>query len=89
MIANSETLNETASRGDAIYEADVQPTLTADNDGKVVAIDVNSRAFVIGERVLEACDRLRETHPDAEIWMVRVGSRYLSKFGGRQRRQAS
>ena len=32
---------------------------------------------------LAACDRLNARIPDAQIWLVRVGSRYLHRFGGR------
>ena len=35
-----------------------------------------------------ACDRLEARHPDAQIWVVRVGSDHVRRFGGRSRRRA-
>ncbi len=77
---------EFASRGDAIYEKDVRPKLKTDDDGKFAAIDVESGDYAVDEDELAACDKLRHRVPEAQIWMVRVGSRYVHRFGGRERR---
>lgn len=74
---------ELAHRGQTLYENDVAPELTASDDGKFAAIDIESGAYEIDRDKLAACDRLRARLPDAQIWMVRVGSRYVSRFGGR------
>lgn len=76
-----------ARRGDAIYENDVRPGLTPDDEGKFVAIDIESGMYEVDEEELEAGDRLRGRVPTAQIWIVRVGSRYVHRFGGRDRRQ--
>jgi hypothetical protein len=73
---------EFAKRGDAIYEKDVRPQLKADDEGKFVAIDIESGAHEIHEDEMEAGDRLLARIPQAQIWMVRVGSRYVHRFGG-------
>lgn len=78
---------EFAQRGDAIYENDVRPRLKTDDDGKFVAIDIESGMYETHEDELEAGDRLRVRVPEAQIWIVRVGSRYVHRFGGRERRQ--
>jgi hypothetical protein len=80
---------EFARRGDAIYESDVRPQLKADDEGKFAAIDIESGTYEIGEDELAAGDRLRARVPRAQIWMVRVGSRYVHRFGGRERRGTS
>jgi hypothetical protein len=79
---------EFARRGDAIYDKEVRPQLKPDDEGKFVAIDIESGAFEINEDEMEAGDRLLARVPEAQIWMVRVGSRYVHRFGGRERRQA-
>jgi hypothetical protein len=76
---------EFAKRGDAVYENDVRPHLSADDEGKFAAIDIESGFYEINENELEACDRLRARVPDAQIWMVRIGSRTVHRFGGRER----
>ena len=78
--------DEFARRGDAMYESAVRPRLGADDDGKFAAIDIESGAYEIDADELAACDRLRAHVPDAQIWMVRIGSRYVHRFGGRDRR---
>lgn len=75
---------EFARRGDAIYETDVRPYLKPEDDGKFVAIDIESGMYEIEEDELEAGDRLRARVPEAQIWIVRVGSRYVHRFGGRE-----
>ena len=78
---------EFARRGDAIYEKDVRPMLKSEDDGKFVAIDIESGMHELDEDEMEAGDRLLARIPQAQIWMVRVGSRYVHRFGGRERRE--
>ena len=76
-VLSSAPSAEIAARGDAIYEAKIRPEFEQSQVGKVVAIDVNSEVFAFGDTVLEAADRLREQQSEAQVWFVRVGSRYL------------
>ena len=78
---------EFARRGDSIYENDVRPQLKADDEGKFVAVDIETGMYEIDVDELEAGNRLRARIPEAQIWMVRVGSRYVHRFGGRERRE--
>jgi len=77
---------ELASRGDAAFASAVRPRLQPDDEGRFVAIDIDTNAFEIDDDELRACDRLRARFPEAQIWLVRVGSRYVHRFGGRDRR---
>ncbi|MBD2498755.1 hypothetical protein [Nostoc sp. FACHB-280] len=79
---------EFAQRGDYIYETQIKPQLEAGNDGKIVAIDIETGDFEIDKSEIVACDRLETRHPDAQIWIVRIGSRHVRRFGGRTRRTA-
>jgi hypothetical protein len=74
---------EFARRGDAIYEKDIRPNLKAEEDGKFIAIDIETGAYELGTDELEACDRLRARLPGAQVWLKQVGSPYLHRFGGR------
>jgi hypothetical protein len=73
------TKEEIAMLGKEIYERDIRQ-VEADNEGKVVAIDVNTGAYEIADEVLPAAGRLRERIPDAEIFFMRVGERALRKM---------
>lgn len=72
---------EIANRGDALYETAILPRLLPEDDGRLVAIDIDSGAYVVDEDELEAFQRLRKQHPDAQIWLKRVGSRHVHRFG--------
>ncbi len=76
---------EFSQRGDTIYENDVRPQLSTDDEGKFAAIDIETGAYEVDVDELAACDHLRARVPDAQIWMVRIGSRYVHRFGARQR----
>lgn len=80
---------EFARRGDAVYERAVRPNLKPEDEGRFAAVDIETSEFEIHDDELAACDRLRARIPDAQIWMVRVGSRYVHRFGGRDRRGTS
>ncbi|MFO0812348.1 MAG: hypothetical protein U0796_03965 [Gemmatales bacterium] len=75
-----------AARGDAFYEQKVVPCLQPADQGKFVAIDIETGEFEIDQDQMQACDRLYGRVPAAQVWMARVGSRYLHRFGGAARR---
>jgi hypothetical protein len=74
---------EFAQRGDQIYATTIQPYLAEQDQGKFVVIDIESGAFEIDEDELAASDRLLARCPHAQVWLIRVGSRYARRFGGR------
>ena len=75
---------ETARLGDETYERDIRSLVEADHHGEVVAIDVNSGSWAVGDDVIAATDRLQTKRPDAiDVWLLRVGHRALHHFGGR------
>lgn len=74
---------ETARRGDEMYEHTIRAQVETTHYGKVVAIDIETGAYAIDDNALIAARCLRAQHPDAEIWFVRVGHRALHRIGGR------
>ena len=74
---------ETARRGDAIYERDLRAQIEPTHRGQVVAIDIDSGAYIIAGNALTASERLLAQNPNAEIWCVKIGSRVLHRIGGR------
>jgi hypothetical protein len=65
---------ELARRGDEVYER------------RFAAIDIDSGEYEVADEELVACDRLRRRLPDAQIWLVKIGSRFVHRFGSSQRR---
>ncbi len=81
--------DETARLGDDLYERDIRRQVEADHHGEVVAIDVDTGDWAIGDNVIAATDRLRTQRPHAiNVWLLRVGHRSLHHFGGRPLRRA-
>jgi hypothetical protein len=72
---------EFAQRGDAIYDSAVRPHLKPDDNGKFAAVDIETGDYEIDADELAACDRLDKRVPSAQIWLVRIGSRYLDRIG--------
>ena len=79
---------EFARRGDEIYESQVRSQVEEGNHGKIVAIDLETGDFEVDTSEIAACDRLEASHPDAQIWIVRIGSRHVRRFGGRTKKTA-
>jgi hypothetical protein len=77
---------EFAQRGDEIYESQIRSQVEEGNHGKIVAIDLETGAFEVDSSEIAACDRLEASHPEAQIWMIRIGSRHVRRFGGRMKR---
>lgn len=73
---------EIARRGDAIYVSKIRPTLGIGNKGQFVAVDIETGEFELDVDEMAACKRLRARVPSAQTWLVRIGSRYVHRFGG-------
>ncbi len=81
--------DEHARRGEEIYQRQVRSQVETDNHGKIVAIDIDTGAFEIGEDTVTASSRLLTRQPDAQIWCVRIGHRGVHRFAGRCREASS
>ena len=79
---------ETARLGKEIYERDIRHLVGTDHQGEVVAIDVDSGSYALGKNAIVASDDLRDRHPHAHVWLMRVGHRALYHFGGNSLRRA-
>lgn len=72
---------EFARRGNEIYRRDIRPLVEADNVGKIVVIDIETGVWEMDADEVAASKRLEARNPDAQIWMMRVGSPYVRRFG--------
>lgn len=74
---------EMARRGQELYESQVREQVEAGNEGKIVAIDIETGAFEVDDYVIPATDRLFERYPDAQPWGIRIGHPAVYHFGSR------
>ena len=65
MNAPTRPKEEIARLGKEIYERDIRSKVEADHHGKVVAIDVDTGQWAMGDNAIAATDRLREKRPGA------------------------
>lgn len=81
----TEEQAEFARKGEEWFERHVRPIAKPGEEDKVAAIDIETGEFEIDDDELAACDRLQARIPSAQIWLRRLGSRYLRKFGFHRR----
>ena len=67
------SLEELARLGAEVFERAVRPTLRPEDDGRFVALDVQTGDFELDEDDYAAVSRLRARNPAAEPWLCRVG----------------
>jgi hypothetical protein len=64
---------ELARRGTDVFDRCVRPALRPEDDGKFVAVDVQTGDYEIDDDDYAAVARLRDRHASADIWLVRAG----------------
>ena len=82
MNAPTRPKEEIARLGKEIYQRDIRGQVEDKHHGKVIAIDVDSGEYALGQNAIAASESLREQHPDAQVWLMRVGYQTLRSFGG-------
>jgi hypothetical protein len=78
---------EFARRGNEIYESQVRSQVEEGNQGRIVAINIETGAFELADDTITATDRLYERVPDAQPWVIRIGHRAVFRFGSRSQRK--
>ncbi len=76
-MAVTDTLlnrEELARQGDAIYESDIRPVVSAQDIGEYVLIDVATGDYEIDADELAASDRPLARHPQAQVWLRQIGT---------------
>jgi hypothetical protein len=74
---------ELAQRGQELYESSIREEVETGNEGKIVAIDIETGAFEVDENIVPATNRLFERHLNAQPWVIRIGHRAVDHFGAR------
>ena len=74
MNAPTRPAAEIARLGREIYEQDIRNQVEAAHHGEVVAIDVDTGTWAVGNNVIAATGRLQEKRPEAvNVLSERVG----------------
>lgn len=81
MPTTKRTLDELAGLGKEIFDRQVRPALRSEDDGKFVAIDVETGDYEIDEDDYAVIARLRLRKPAADIWLMRAGYPATCRIG--------
>ena len=73
---------EFARRGQELYERQVRPAVTAADEGRFVAIDIDTGTYEIDRDDYTATERLLQRQASAQIWLCRVGQGTAYRLGG-------
>ena len=80
------TKEEFAQRCDRIYESQVRSQVEEGNQGKMVAINIETGAFEVADNLITASKQLSARVPDAQTWFIRIGHPAVDHFGARSLR---
>ncbi|HBI43942.1 MAG TPA: hypothetical protein DDY78_13985 [Planctomycetales bacterium] len=83
-IKPRRTLDELARLGGEIFDRQIRPALRPEDDGKFVALDVETGDYEINEDDYTAVERLRARKPAAGVWLMRAGYRAAYRTGLRR-----
>lgn len=79
-VTSNSNDEDVARRGTEIYRNQILPHIENYDKRFFVAIDIDSGDYEIDVNELTAAHRLKEKHPNAQIWFTRVGSKYYRSF---------
>lgn len=75
------SLDELAALGEVIFDQQVRPALRPEDDGKFIAIDVETGDYEMDEDDYTAVAHLRARKPTADVWLMRAGYPTTYKMG--------
>jgi hypothetical protein len=81
MPTTQRSLDELAALGGDIFDRQVRPTLRPEDDGKFVAIDVETGEYEMDADDYTAVTRLRARKPAADVWLLRAGYPTTCRIG--------
>ena len=81
------SIDEVGDRGTELYETKIRPLVAAGNEGRILAIDIESGDYAVADQRRDAVSVLLDKNPDAQIWVLRIGHVAVSKFGGGDTRE--
>jgi len=82
-ILQAPNLDSLVPEGEAVYESKLKKKLEPKYKGKIIAIEVESGKYFMGDTVIEAANKAREEFPDRYFYFKRVGYRALHKVRNR------
>jgi hypothetical protein len=77
------TSEEIVRRGQEIYEEQIRAEVEAEHTGKFLVVDIETGMYEIDASELVAFDRVLAKHPDAALYLLRIGHDTAYRIGGK------
>jgi hypothetical protein len=83
-MASTTQRDDRISRvGHELYESRLRPQVeTEENIGKLISIDIDTGDYEIGDELIPTVRKLRDRHPNAQVWTERIGYDAVYSVGG-------
>lgn len=78
-IFTNVNVRQLSEEGERIYYNKLKPILEPEYRGKIIAIEIESGDYFIGDSVMEALAQARKVYPDRLFHFMRIGFRALHK----------
>ena len=83
MITRHDTPEEVKQKADQWYEQSIRNKVdTAENRGKILAVDVETGDYQVDTEHLQAGKLLRQRRPDGVFFFYQIGYPSMGKIGG-------
>lgn len=79
LLIDKANIQKIADEGKKIYEK-IKKDYEPDENGKFLAIEIDSRKTYLGSTSLEALEKARSIHPDKVFYVVRIGFNFAEMF---------
>jgi hypothetical protein len=73
-LMTTDPIEQLAERGQTIYDQKLKATLEPDQNGRVVAIHVDTEEYGLGRNSHEAVRAVRVLHPEGRLVILTIGS---------------
>ena len=80
MSLDALTPQQLAARGDQLYQEKLKPVLEPAENGRFVAIDVESGEYFIGDTILQAHEEAYKRFPNKVLHTIRIGHEGIFKL---------
>ena len=83
MAHSRYTSDEIVRRGQEIYEEQIRAEVEAELTGKFLVVDIETDLYEFDVSELAAFDSARAKHPDATLYLLRIGHNTAYRIGGK------
>lgn len=81
MLPSGKQTEDLATRGRRLYEGSIRDKVPQGNEGKFLALDVDTGEYELDAEAILALRRAQAKRPDAALYLVRIGQKSAYHLG--------